>query len=80
MYTEFSSISPMPMKNRVEQFLKERGITTYRFVKETGIAPATGYKLAKSPTYLPSITVLSAICDRYEVQPTSIIYWTENEK
>jgi DNA-binding Xre family transcriptional regulator len=66
----------MPMKNRVKEFLSERGLSAYQFIKETGIAPATGYKLAKKSTHLPSITVLQAICDRYEVQPTAVIYWT----
>lgn len=69
----------MPMKNRVRSFLDARGITPYQFIKDTGIAPATGYKLAKNPDHLPSITVLQAICDRYEVQPSEIIYWIDND-
>jgi DNA-binding Xre family transcriptional regulator len=67
------------MKNRVKQFLEERQITPYRFIKDTGIAPTTGYRLAKDPDHLPSITVLAAICDRYEVQPSEIVYWTGEE-
>lgn len=67
------------MRNRVKEFLAERRLSAYQFIKETGIAPATGYKLAKDATHLPSITVLQAICDRYEVQPTAFIYWTSDE-
>lgn len=67
------------LRNRVKQFLKERGLTAYRFIKDTRIAPTTGYKLAKDANHLPSITVLEAICDRYEVQPTAFIYWTDQE-
>lgn len=66
----------MPMKNRVKDFLHEREITPYRFIKETGIAPTTGYKLAKDPNHLPSITVLAAICDKYEVQPSELVFWS----
>lgn len=70
----------MPMQNRVKQFLTERGLTTYQFIKDTGIAPATGYKLAKNSSHLPSINVLEVICDRYQIQPTAIVYWTPDIK
>ncbi|MDV3002797.1 MAG: hypothetical protein N5P05_004452 (plasmid) [Chroococcopsis gigantea SAG 12.99] len=65
------------MRNRVQHFLAERQLTPYRFIKDTGIAPTTGYKLAKDPNHLPSITVLKLICDCYKVQPGEIIFWTE---
>jgi DNA-binding Xre family transcriptional regulator len=70
----------MPMKNRVKQFLQERQLSAYQFIKDTGIAPTTGYKLAKNEFHLPSITVLSAICDRYEIQPEKIVYWSSESK
>ena len=70
----------MPMKNRVKEFLEERELSTYQFIKETGIAPTTGYKLAKNANRLSSITVLQSICDRYEVQPSELIFWTADNK
>ncbi|MFM7448533.1 MAG: helix-turn-helix domain-containing protein [Leptolyngbyaceae cyanobacterium] len=68
------------MRNKVKAFLESRGLTAYQFIKETGIAPATGYKLAKDPDHLPGIRVLEAICDKYQVQPNEIIEWTEEAK
>ena len=65
----------MPMINQVKAFLEKRKLTVYQFVKETGIAPTTGYKLAKNPKHLPSITVLAALCDTYEVQPSEFVQW-----
>ncbi len=63
------------MKNRVKAFLEERGLSVYRFQKDTGIAPSTAYNLAGRPEQLPSSTVLSKICDTYEVQPNEILVW-----
>ncbi|MEH1908887.1 MAG: helix-turn-helix transcriptional regulator [Nostoc sp.] len=63
------------MKNRVKGFLEARNLSAYQFIKDTGIAPATGYKLAKKPEYLPSIRVLEVICDTYKVQPGDIVEW-----
>ena len=67
----------MVLKNRVKEFTEERGITIYKFIQQTGIAMSTGYKLSQSPNQLPSIAVLQAICDRYEIQPNEIIYWID---
>ena len=64
----------MVLKNRVKEFTEEKGITVYRFIQQTGIAMSTGYKLSQNPDQLPSIAVLQAICDRYEIQPNEIIY------
>ena len=64
----------MVLKNRVKEFTEERGITVYRFIQQTGIAKSTGYKLSQNPNQLPSMAVLQAICDRYEIQPNEIVY------
>lgn len=63
------------MKNRVKSFLEARNLSVYQFVKDTGIASATGYKLARKSEYLPSIRVLEAICDTYKVQPSELLEW-----
>jgi DNA-binding Xre family transcriptional regulator len=67
----------MVLKNRVKEFTESRGITIYKFIQQTGIAMSTGYKLSQNPSHLPSITVLQAICDRYEIQPNEIVYWID---
>ena len=64
----------MVLKNRVKEFTEEKGITVYRFIQQTGIAMSTGYKLSQNPDQLPSMAVLQAICDRYEIQPNEIVY------
>ncbi|MCP6762073.1 MAG: helix-turn-helix transcriptional regulator [Fischerella sp. CENA71] len=70
----------MPIQNRVKSFLEGRNLSAYQFIKDTGIAPATGYKLAKKSSYLPSIRVLEVICDTYKVQLSEILEWVEQEK
>ena len=72
-----SSIKDMPMKNKIKQFLESRQLSAYQFIKDTGVAPATGYKLAKSPDYLPGIRVLEVICDTYRVQPGELLEWVD---
>ena len=61
------------MQNRVKDFLRDRRLTVYQFIKETGIAPTTGYKLARDPNHLPSIRVLETLCDHYQVEPGELI-------
>lgn len=65
------------MKNRIREFLKERGLSVYRFQRDVGIAASTAYALNSTPEQLPSSTVLSKICDAYEVQPNEILVWVK---
>jgi DNA-binding Xre family transcriptional regulator len=67
----------MVLKNRVKEFTQSRGITIYKFIQQTGIAMSTGYKLSQNPDQLPSMAVLQAICNRYEIQPNEIVYWID---
>ena len=69
----------MPMRNKIKSFLDERKLSAYALIKETGIAPATGYKLAKDPSHLPSIRVLEVLCDQYKVQPGEFIEWVDHD-
>lgn len=78
-YHSSSSIWVMPVRNRVKEFLDARGLSAYQFIKETGIAPTTGYKLAKDESHLPSVRVLEAMCDCYRVQPGEFIEWVDRE-
>lgn len=68
------------MKNRIREFLAERGLSVYRFQKDTGISPTTAYALSNTPNQLPSSTVLTKICDAYQVQPNEILMWVPPEK
>lgn len=66
------------MRNKIKQFLDSRGITRYRFMKDTGVAQATAYSLYENPLQLPSSTVLGKICDTYRVQPGELLEWVPN--
>ncbi len=66
----------MAVKNKIKNFLESRGITAYKFRQDVGIAQRTAYDLYNNPAQLPSSTVLSKICDTYEVQPSEILVWT----
>jgi DNA-binding Xre family transcriptional regulator len=63
------------VKNKIKEFLHERGITAYQFRKDVGIAQRTAYDLYNNPDQLPSSTVLNKICDTYEVQPGELLEW-----
>ena len=55
------------------------GITRYQFYKEAGISPSTAYNLYDKPDWIPQVTVLDKICERYKVQPGDLIYWVPSE-
>ncbi|NJM67497.1 MAG: helix-turn-helix transcriptional regulator [Acaryochloris sp. RU_4_1] len=69
----------MPVKNTIKEFLDSKGITPYQFRKDTGIAQRTAYDLYNKANQLPSSTVLTKICDAYEIQPNCIIRWEPKE-
>ena len=68
------------MKNKIKPFLDSRGVTPYRFRQDAGISPTTAYDLYNNPDQLPSSTVLSKICDAYEVQPSEVLEWVKSER
>jgi DNA-binding Xre family transcriptional regulator len=68
----------MAMKNKLKDFLDQRGITAYKFRKDVGIAVRTAYDLYNNPSQLPSAAILTKICDTYKVQPGEILEWVEN--
>jgi DNA-binding Xre family transcriptional regulator len=65
------------MRNKIKAFLNTKGITAYKFRQDVGIAQRTAYDLYNNPDQIPSSTVLSKICDTYEIQPNEIIEWTK---
>jgi DNA-binding Xre family transcriptional regulator len=63
------------VRNKIKQFLDNKGITPYKFRQDTGIAQRTAYDLYNNSEQLPSSSVLSKICDTYEVQPGELLEW-----
>lgn len=63
--------------NRVKGFVDTRGLSVYRFWKETGISKTTAYNLYNDPGQPLSNQILDAICTRYKVQPNEIIMWVD---
>ncbi|WP_089131535.1 helix-turn-helix domain-containing protein [Tolypothrix sp. NIES-4075] len=70
----------MPVRNTIKEFLEKRGITRYQLYKETGIAPATAYRLYEDPTWIPQVGVLNKICDTYRIFPGELITWIPPEE
>lgn len=67
------------MRNKIKQFLDSKGITPYQFERDAGIAHRTAYDLYNNPDQIPSSTVLSKICNTYEVQPGELLEWVKKE-
>lgn len=70
----------MAVKNTIRSFLDAREITPYRFQKDTGVSVRTAYDLCNNPEQLPSSSVLSKICNTYEIQPGEILVWEPVEE
>ncbi len=67
------------MRNKIKEFLDSRGITPYRFRKDTGIAQRTAYDLYNNSSHYPSKEVMSKICNTYRIQPGDLLEWIPNE-
>lgn len=65
----------MPVINTIKVFVDGMDITPYQFRKDVGIAQRTAYDLYNNPLQLPSSSVLTKICDRYEIQPSKLLKW-----
>lgn len=63
------------MRNTIASFVKARGLSVYRFRKETGIGASTAYDLVNDPTRIPNADVMDRICTAYQVQPGEFIEW-----
>ncbi|MEC4818146.1 MAG: helix-turn-helix transcriptional regulator [Scytonema sp. PMC 1069.18] len=70
----------MPVKNCIKEFVDSKGITVYQFRKDTGIAQRTAYDLYNNPWQLPNASVLSKICDAYQVQPGTLLAWVSPDQ
>ena len=69
----------MPVRNQIKQLIDLKGITVYQFMKDVGIAQRTAYDLYNNHRQLPSSTVLTKICDAYQVPVSEILVWIPSE-
>lgn len=65
----------MTVRNRLKAFIEEKGITVYKFRKDTGVSQGTAYDLVNDPTRIPNADVLNRICEAYRVQPGEVLEW-----
>ncbi|MGV2830623.1 helix-turn-helix domain-containing protein [Myxosarcina sp. GI1(2024)] len=68
----------MPLINQVQRFIDSRGLSVYRFQKQTGVSSTTCYLLYSNQKHLPSAKTLERICDAYQVQPYELIEWVSD--
>lgn len=67
----------MSVFNRIQELIDSRGISVYRFWKDTGIGRDTAYRLYNDRSYIPNGDVLDKICTAYRVQPGAILLWSD---
>jgi DNA-binding Xre family transcriptional regulator len=70
----------MPVRNRVREFIEKRGITAYRFWKDTGLSRPTAYRVCADADYPLAGEVLEKICRAYDVQPGDLLYWEPDDE
>lgn len=73
---EVEAYKGMPVINTIKEFVDARGLTVYRFWRDTGIAQATAYRLYRNPNVLPAGSVMEAICETYDCQPGDFLLYT----
>jgi len=70
----------MAVKNLVAQALEARGMTRYRFWKETGLARVTAYRLVDDSFYIPGGDVWDKVCCALNCQPGDLLVWFPDEE
>lgn len=65
------------IRNKVKQFVEERGDTLYKAAQKTGISQTTMYALAKNPQQIPDSNTLNALCTHYKAQPGAFLEWVD---
>jgi DNA-binding Xre family transcriptional regulator len=69
----------MAVRNTIKDFVDRLGISVYEFRKRTQIAQSTAYSLYNNPDQLPNSSVISKICDAFEIQPNEILRWEKKD-
>lgn len=67
------------MKNKIDSFIKQLGVSAYRFTEDTGITKNTVYSLKNNPLQFPSGDVFDRIITTYKVTPGDIVEWVPEE-
>jgi DNA-binding Xre family transcriptional regulator len=70
----------MALRNRIKEFINQKKITPYQFMKATRLAQGTAYSLCSEPGKIPGPKVLQKICEAYRVQPGDLLEWVEDKQ
>ena len=63
----------------MKRLIDQRGITPYRFWKDTGLHKATAYRLYDDSAYIPGREVMETIAKVYGWQPGWYISYVPDE-
>jgi len=69
----------MAIRNRIKELVNSRGISVYRFWKDTGIGQNTAYDLYHHPNRYPMAEVMDAICRAYGVTPGDVLEYVPDD-
>lgn len=70
----------MPVRNKIKELIESRGITPYRFWKDTGLSQPTAYRLCRNTQDVPTGDVLEAICKAYDLQPGDLLVYIPDKE
>jgi DNA-binding Xre family transcriptional regulator len=68
------------LRNRIKEFLDNRGMTAYQFWRAIGVAQTTAYRIYNDPTTIPKPHVLDAICKAFPgTQPGDLLEYVPDD-
>lgn len=67
------------VRNDLKRLIDEKGITPYRFWKDTGFNKGTAYRLYDDPDYIPGKEVMEKIAQVYGWEPKAYVVYVPNE-
>jgi len=67
----------MPIRFRLDEVLRSRGITAYRLAKDTGMALSTVYRMTSGRRRPGAVdwSTLERICEYLDVEPGELLEW-----
>ncbi len=68
------------MINVLGEIIEQRGMTRYRFWKDSGLAQRTAYRLCDDKEYVPTRDVMEVVCQTLRIQPGEWIKWVPEGK
>jgi DNA-binding Xre family transcriptional regulator len=72
-------MEPVMIRNKIKQFVDERGLTPYRFWKDSGIGKATAYELYNDSGRVPDNETIRRICAVYGCKTSDLIEIKDDE-